>query len=95
MQFQQLQSVVPLTAANGDTGQEIVKPNSRVLLPIELGDAFADLDPLWQWRRANETAEALRTMEFVVIVVKGFPFALAIEPARFTLHASCVDPVLS
>jgi hypothetical protein len=91
MQLQQLQSVVPLTAANVDTGQEIVKPNSWVLLPIELGDAFADLDPLWQWCRANETAEALRTAEFIIVVVEGFPFALTIEPTRFTLCASCVD----
>jgi hypothetical protein len=60
VQLQQLQGVVSGPAADGDSGQEIVEPYSWVLLPVELGDAFADLDPFWQRCGANESAEALR-----------------------------------
>jgi hypothetical protein len=43
----------PGSAANGDGGYEVIEPNSRVLLPIELDYPVAKLDSFRQWHGAN------------------------------------------
>jgi hypothetical protein len=46
------------SAVDGDDGYEVVKPDSRVLLPIELDYSIAKLDSFWQRCRADKDAEA-------------------------------------
>jgi hypothetical protein len=48
VQRQQLEGVVPGSAADFDSGYEVIEPNSGVLLPIELDYTIAELDSLRQ-----------------------------------------------
>jgi hypothetical protein len=48
MQRQQLVGIVSRSAADFDSGYEIIEPNSGVLLPVELDYAIAELDSLRQ-----------------------------------------------
>jgi hypothetical protein len=49
VQQQQLEGVIPGSAADFDGGYEVVEPNSGVLLPVELDYTVAELDAPWQW----------------------------------------------
>jgi hypothetical protein len=46
MQLQQMHGIVPRTSAYGDGGLEVIQPDSRVLLPIEIGYAITDFQSL-------------------------------------------------
>jgi hypothetical protein len=48
VQQQQLEGIVPGSAADFDGGYEVVEPNSGVLLPVELEYTVAELDALRQ-----------------------------------------------
>jgi hypothetical protein len=61
VQRQQLKGVISGSAADGDGSYKVVKPNSRVLLPIELDYAITELDSLWRQCRADEDAKAFYT----------------------------------
>jgi hypothetical protein len=47
VQQQQLEGVVPGSAADFDSGYKVIEPNSRVLLPVELDYTVAEFDSLW------------------------------------------------
>jgi hypothetical protein len=58
VQRQQLEGVVPGSAADFDSGYEVIKPNSGILLPVELDYAVAELDSLRQRCGADQKAKA-------------------------------------
>jgi hypothetical protein len=95
VQRQQLKGVISGSAADGDGSYEVIKPNSRVLLPIELDYTIAELDSIWQWCGADEDAEALCATQSMVIVVECLWLTLALEVACFTSRTCQVDRALS
>jgi hypothetical protein len=95
VQRQQLKGVISGSAADGDDSYEVIKPNSRVLLPIEFDYTVAELDSLWQWCGADEDAEALCTTQSMAIVAECLWLAFALELACFTLRGCQVDCALS
>jgi hypothetical protein len=54
-----MESIVSGSTADCDGGHEVVEPNSRVLLPIELDDTIAELDSFRQWCGTDQEAKAL------------------------------------
>jgi hypothetical protein len=48
VQRQQQKGIISRSTAGGDDSYKVVELNSRVLLPIELDYAIAELDSLWQ-----------------------------------------------
>jgi hypothetical protein len=82
VQRQQLESIVSRSTAYGDGGDEVIQPNSGVLLPIELDYAVAKLDPFRQWCGTNQEAKALRSAQPVAIAAECFQLAFFLEATR-------------
>jgi hypothetical protein len=90
-----LHGVIPRAAAYGYSGEEIVQPNSPVLLPIELGDAFTDFEPFWQGCSVDVKAEIFRTALLIIIDVEGGWLIATMRVEGSALCTGQVDPVLN
>jgi hypothetical protein len=94
VQRQQLKSIVPRSAADFDSGYEVIEPNLGILLPVEFDYAVAEFDSLRQRCGADQKAKAFCPAESIVGTVEHFRLAISLEAACLAPRSPLVDSVL-
>jgi hypothetical protein len=94
MQRQQLEGVTSRSATDLDSSFEVIKPDSGVLLPVELDYAITELDSLWQWCGADQEAKAIYPAQSIVGVAECFRLAISLKAVHFAPRSRLVDSVL-
>jgi hypothetical protein len=94
VQRQQLEGIVPRSAADFDSGYEVIEPNSGILLPVEYDYAVAEFDSFRQWCGADQKAKAFCPAESIVGAAERFRLAISLEAACLAPCSPLVDSVL-